>query len=320
MKFFFCFLLLLQNAFAYVPTVESLFRRGNNPDITTNAVLLAGKVMLVNPYAEKKEQMEGQPMWVKWVYNITPQGKLKLTQLIYKAASMTEASLVDKTFIADLTPRSFSDSPEGNERGLFLALLNSLLINDGSFMVDYLRSRGATVRLNADIINRDKRALLARYRAWLMRTKGGRAGGGEESPINPSQNAEAVEQLMNQPMYEDTKHVTLARYQGEPAWVVKSEGFEAWVGDTNREVKQLIQKSAASDTDIQCKDYILFNGTQSFPRQILVKSQQDQFWQIDFMTIRPFNESGAELLSRLRRHDQILQQKREALSRPAFLF
>jgi hypothetical protein len=118
----------------------------------------------------------------------------------------------------------------------------------------------------------------------------------------------------------DTQQVVLSRYQGEPAWLVKGDTFEAWVSDATREVRQLVLRSGAAEVDIQCRDYLLFNGTHSFPRQIVVKGQQDQFWQVDVLSLKPFNESSTELLARLRRHDQVLMQRREAVSRPPFLF
>jgi hypothetical protein len=306
---------------AYVPTVESLFRHGNNPDVTTNAIMVSAKVTLANQFLDK---VEGAPtesaLWVRWIYNVTGTGKLKLTQLIYRSQAMVEASLVDKVYVAELSPQSFGTTPEASERGLFMGLMNSLLINDGSFMVEFLRQRGIPVQLNSEILNRDKRALLARYRTWLLKTKGGRVAGGEESPLAPTQGKEEVEALMSASMYLDTKQVTLARYEGEPAWQVKADIFDAWVSDASREVRQVALRTPTQESEFQCRDYILFNGTHSFPRQILVKGQHEQVWQIDIVGIKTFSESSADLLSRLRRYDQALMQRRETVVRPAFMF
>jgi len=306
---------------AYVPTVESLFRHGSNPDVTTNAIMVSAKVSLANQFVEK---MEGSPaesaLWVRWVYNITAGGKLKVTQLIYRSQAMVEASLVDKVYVAELSPQSFGATAEAGERGLFMGLMNSLLINDGSFLVEFLRGRGIPVQLNSEILNRDKRALLGRYRAWLMKTKGGRAAGAEESPLAPSQGKEKVDALLASSMYLDTKHVALSRYEGEPAWQVKADVFEAWVSDSNREVHLVALRNPSHESEFQCRDYVLFNGTHSFPRQILVKGQKDQVWQIDVIGLKAFNETSSDLLARLRRYDQALMQRREAVARPAFMF
>lgn len=320
MKKLILLLVLSFPAFAYVPTVESLFRHGGNPDVTANAILLSGKVSLYNPYDEKLVDDKAESFWVKWVYNITPQNKLKLTQLIYRAPSMTEASLVNKTYIADLTPQYFGSSALNTEKGLFISMLNSLLINDGSFMVEFLRTRGIDVKLNQELINNDKKNLMQRYRAWLIKNKGGR-GAVDESPIAPNTvtEKERVDAVMASSMYLDTKQVTLARHQGEPAWQVKADGFEAWVNDEKRELRQLTLKNGASETDIQLRDFIFFSGTNAMPRNILVKGQQDQYWQVEILGVKQFNETMNDLVARLRRYDQILQQKQEVMARPAFM-
>lgn len=320
MKKFLLLLALSLPVYAYVPTVESLFRHGGNPDVTANAILLSGKVSLYNPYEDKLANEKSESFWVKWVYNISPQNRLKLTQLIYRAPSMTEASLVHKAYVADLTPQYFGSSAPNGEKGLFFAMLNSILINDGSFMVEFLRTRGIDVKLNQEIINNDKKNLMQRYRAWLIRNKGGR-GASDESPITPNSVAERekVETIMASSMYLDTKQVTLARHQGEPAWQVKADGFEAWINDEKRELRQLVLKSAASETDIELRDFIIFSGTNAMPRNILIKGQQDQYWQVEILGVKQFNETMNDLVARLRRYDQILQQKQEVMVRPAFM-
>jgi len=306
--------------YAYVPTVESLFRHGANPDVTANAILLSGKVTIYNPFDEKLSDEKTESLWVKWVYNITQQNKLKLTQLIYRAPAMTEASLVNKSYIADLTPQYFNSISTETEKGLFFSMLNSLLINDGSFMIEFLRSRGVNVKLNQELINNDKKSLMQRYKAWLIKNKGGR-GTTEDSPIAPVSIAERekVDLILSSSMYLDTNQVVLARHQGELAWQVKAEAFEAWINDEKRELRQLIFKNGTGETNIQLRDYIFFGGTNAMPRSILVKGQNDQYWQIEILGVKQFNETISDLLARLKRYDQILQHKQEVVARPAFM-
>ncbi|MBY0516104.1 MAG: hypothetical protein K2P81_04300 [Bacteriovoracaceae bacterium] len=314
------FFITLQ-AWAYVPTLESLLRHGANPDIGSNSVVLSAKLTQVNPFAEKAEQ-ENASIWVKWVYNITAHGKLKLTQLVYRSSAMNDASLVDKKFISELSPLSFGDSPAKAELGAFLSSLNSLLINDGSFMVEFLKTRGASVKLNSELFDVEKRALLNRYKYWLVKTKGGREIKDEESPLNPSSatDREKVDAILARPMYQDTGHITLSRHLGEPSWVAKGEMFDVWVGDSNRYLKEVTLKVGAAELNLQFRNYILFNGTHSLPRQIYIKNLQDQYWQVDLISVKGFSESSQDLIARLRRYDQILSQKREDVQKPDFLF
>lgn len=319
MKYFWLLALISMSALAYVPTVESLFRNGSNPEVTSNAIIVSAKISNYNPFEEKTEETTAKDIWVKWVYNITPQNKLKITQLIYSSASMNEASLVAKTYVSELVPQYFGSNPTMIEKGLFISTLNSLLINDGSFMVEYLKMRGVDVRSNNELINLEKKSLLQKYKAWLIKTKGGRESEGSPLTSDIPAEREKIESILKSPMYLDTKNVILARHQGEPAWQVKAEGFEAWVNDEKREIKQVTMKNGPQEIDLQMSDYILFNGTNYMPRNILFKNAADQLWRIEVLGIRPFNESVSELLGRLRRYDQLLQFKQELVTRPTFM-
>ena len=303
---------------AYVPTVEALFRHGANPDVTTNAMVLSASVSSYNPFAEKTETT-GKQLWVKWIYNVTPQGKLRLTQLIFNSATMAESALVDKTYISDLSPKSFNAN--SIERGLFISMLNSQLINDGSFMVDFLRLAGVPVRLNNEIVNQDKVALLQRYRGWLNRNKANRSNG-EESPMSPASPAdrERVTRLMSSPMFLETQQVALSRFHGEPAWHITAEGFDGYVDDAQREIRQLLLRRATGEIEISCRAALLLNGTHRMPRQIVVRNTQDQSHQVNLISLKHYHEGPNDLLARLRRYDQVLSRKQEAIDRPAFLF
>lgn len=321
MKLFFPVLLmtLSLSARAYVPTVEGLFRHGKNPEVTTNAMVLTASVTSYNPYAEKDEK-PGSPLWVKWVYNVTPDGNLKLTQLVYSSAAMTEAALVDKVYVPELSPRSFAANQV--DRGLLMAVYNSILINDGSFMIDFLQGQGVSVTANTEILNQDKIALLTRHRQWLAQNKGGRPG--DESPMNPTNPAERerVSRLMHSPMYGDFGKVSLSRYQGEPAWNIKTDKFEAFIDDAKREIRQIVLRESTGEAEVVCREPMLLNGTHSVPKQIIFKTALDQYYQINMVALRHFNESNADMLTRLHRYDKVLgaRQQQAQVDKPSFLY
>lgn len=318
MKFIAALLFVSSLAQAYVPTVEGLFRHGANPDVATNALVWAAKVSPFNPF-EDKSAATGQPLWIKWVYNVTPQGKLKITQLTFTSAQMGDESLVDKVYLPEFGPRNFSATQV--DKGLFFSLANSFLINDGSFMVDFLRQSGVPAKANREILNQEKIQLAHRYRAWLAQTKGGRQQGSEESPLSPTSSTEKerVSQIMSSPMYYDQKQVSLSRFQGEPAWNVKADSFEAWVDDSTRNVKMVTMKSAAGDIEIQAREHFIANGTHRAPRVLTVKTALDQHFRIETVSLKHFNETGSETLARLRRYDQATQKNKATADKPPFM-
>ena len=319
---FFALLLISSTALAYVPTVESLFRNGSNPDLTQNAAVLTLKVTPVNPLAEKGEQAQGQSVWVKLIYHMGAGGRIKLSQLTYRTSSLVDSAAESKVFFSELSPNSFDQSVEMSERGLFYSMLNSLVVNDGAFITQFLKSRGINVALNSEIINQEKKQLLERHRAWLIRTKGGRQTEGDESPLTPASpiEREKVNQIMALPMYASSGQISLVRFEGEAAWNVKADAFEAWVGDTNREIKQISYKTSGGESEFMAKDYIKYNGTTPLPRLITFKNSKDQYYNIEPIGIRYFNESGQDLVNRLKRYDKEVKVSKESDIKPYFIF
>ncbi len=310
------------SAHSYVPTVESLFRNGNNPDLTQNAAMVTLKITPVNPLAEKNEQAQGQSTWVKIIYHLGAGGRIKLSQLTYKNAGFVDSSAESKVFFSELSPNSFDQSVEMSERGLFYSIMNSLIINDGSFITQFLKTRGINVALNRELINQEKKQLLEKHRLWLIKTKGGRQKEAEESPLTPVSaiEREKVNQTMALPMYASTGQMGLVRFEGEAAWNVKADAFEAWVGDSNRDLKQIVYKTSSGETEFVAKDYIKYNGTTPMPRLIVFKNSKDQYYNIEPIGIRYFNESGQELVNRLKRYDKEVKVSREPVAKPYFIF
>jgi hypothetical protein len=311
-------------ALAYVPTVESFFRHGANADITSNAAVINFKITPINPFAEKGEQAQGQSLWVKYIFHQSSPGKMKLSQLTYPSSNMADTNANSKLFFTEFSPYMFEQSLEGSERGLFFSLLSSLLLNDGSFMINFLKNRGFNVVLNQEILNLEKKSLLERYRSWLVKTKGGRSTEGEESPLSPASIVERdrVQQIMSQPMYADTDQIKLVRFEGEAAWSIKLEGFEAWLTDEKRELRQVNLKSEIGDIEFSMRDYIKFGGAFLFPRQIIFKNNKDQYYILETLSMRYFTESPQELSSRLKRyeHRSEVRSARELSVRPAIVF
>src|SRR5687768_5122184 len=89
---------------------------------------------------------------------------MKVAQTRYNNASHTEDSLLEKKFYPNFTAYTIKGSAEVSEKGIFQALLRSMLFNDGAFMVNYLKSLGVPVKLNSEIINKRKVEYLASYK------------------------------------------------------------------------------------------------------------------------------------------------------------
>ena len=322
-------LLLTSAAHAYVPTVESLFRHGSNQDVTGNGISLT---MVVKKMGEEKTPATTQDAslvqdtrpedFYKIFITSNPNDSLKVAQTRYKNATFSESSLEHKIYYPNFTSYTIKTDIEQVERGLFFALLHSLTLNNGSHMVNYLKGLGVPVRLNSELINREKVEFLADYKRYLVTiSKDRNAKKTEVNPMRPDdrEGRERAERIMNESMYTDTKQVKLSRDDGQIAWVVNSGPFEAVFAYKSRDLQKIRYKSQAGEFEMVCKDYWLANGTHAMPRYILIKSLNGQSYQVEITNLRHYVEKEADLVRRLGNWDQILKGKESSELRPEFL-
>lgn len=329
MKVFFLLLLITNTVYAYVPTVESLFRHGSNPEISANGVTLTLVV--------KKMQVENKNNSVVSdisllgdqkaddFYKIffTKSGEsLKVAQTRYSNNTYSEGSLVGKIYYPNFTSYTIRSDIESAEKGIFFGLLQSLIFNNGANMVNYLKSLDVPVKLNSEIINREKVEFLADYKRYLaLISKDRNARKTEVNPLYPEDPAarERAQRIMAEPMYTDMKQVKLSKDEGQIAWVVNAGPFEAVVSYKMRDVQKIRYKSAAGEFEIICRDYWLANGTHAVPRFMLVKTFNGEQYQIELTNLRHYVEKEDDLVKRLRNWDQILKGKDSTEPRPEFL-
>jgi hypothetical protein len=321
-----CFVVLfsISSAFAYVPTVESLLRNGANPDVTMNGVALNLFVRKINPASGESSALltTGKAEDFYKVYlNKTSSDSVKVLQGRYTTASYTDESITHKAYYPNFTAYTIKPSVEQLERGIFYGLLQSLAYNNGAHLVNYLKSLDVPVRLNQDLINREKIEQLASYKQYLLAAQKNRNKPGLENPMRPDDaSARArAEEISNASMYVDTHQVSISRQEGEMSWLINAAPFEAVISYTRREVQKVKFKSAGGEFEIQCKDYWLANGTHSFPKTMIIKTISGDSYQVDIGNLRHYNDKEDDQVKRLQRMDQVLKKTASQDPRPEFL-
>jgi hypothetical protein len=320
-------LLFALSAYAYVPTVESLFRNGANQEIETNgsAITLVIKKIETAPKSETSATnvslLTGtrENDFYKIFFTKVSSDSVKLAQTRYRDSSFSEDSLQHKTYYPNFTP--YTVKGEQADRGVFFGVLESLVLNNGAYLVNYLKTQGVPVKLNQDLINREKIEYLASYKRYLMALSKDRTKNNDPNPMRPEDAAarEKVEKVMNESMYVDTHQVRLSRENGEMAWLVTAGTFEAVISYKERQIQKVKFKTPQGDLEILCKDYWLANGTHSLPRYILVKDFKGETFQIEVTNLRHYLEKEDDLAKRLKKWDLILKGKESAEARPEFL-
>lgn len=319
-KFAFLFCALTSTAFAYVPTVESLFRHGGNADMlsSANTVTMTLKVQRVPPTVEEGKRAED---FYKIFITKTNNDSMKLSQTRYENNSYSEASLEQKVYYPNFTAHTISPNPEQIEKGIFFALMRSLTLNDGEHMVQYLKSLGVPVKLNSELINREKIEVLAAYKKYLIAVNRDRKKN-EINPLRPEDASERarIEKIMAESMYVDTKQVKLTREGTDMAWMTTAGPFTASVSYDKKNPLKIKYQSESGEFEISCHDYWLADGVHYLPKYFLIKNFNGELYRVDLGSYRQYTEREDDLVNRLQKWDQLLKGKETATTaRPEFL-
>jgi hypothetical protein len=327
-KLLFIFL-ISTSAMAYVPTVESVFRHGANPDLVVNGVVLNLVVKKLNSAslgdANREVSLlndERQEDYYKLYFSKLSTEGLKVSQARFNNASFAETAIEHRVYYPNFSPYTVKGNVEQIERGLFFSVLNSVLFNNGAHIVNYLKSLGVPVRLNGDLINREKIEYLASYKRYLnVISRDRNARKTEINPLKPDDPVARarIDSVMSGSMYIDTHQVRLGREDGEMAWIVEAGNFRSVVSYRNRDVQKVSFKTQAGEFEMSFKDYWLANGTHSAPRYIMIKTLSGENYQVEVTSMKHFVEKDDDLVKRLTRWDQILKGKNDPNTRPEFL-
>lgn len=326
MIFLFFTLSLVYNALAYVPTVESLFRNGSNPDITSNGLMIPFQVKKIFGEA-KRNEVVSSPItsggdFFK-IYMTKSNDTLKVSQTQYTSGSYSDNVLVHKIYYSNLTPFTFRADVENVEKSIFYGLLNSIALNNGAHLLSYLQSLEIPVKLNSEIINREKIELLADYKRYLVLIKKDKSAKKTEvHPLRPTDQAakERVDSIMAESMYTDLKQVRIGKDEGKMVWFVEAGPFTSTFSYKERQILKVKYVSSAGEYELIFKEYWKSNGIHHFPKSAIIKTFSGNQYEVDFGQVRHFVDSEDNLIKRLRNWDQALKGKSNQTLRPEFLF
>lgn len=322
MKFLVLLLVLTQSALAYVPTVESLFRNGSNPDISGNVAIVNLKVTKVDPSGIVQDEKNSNSEFYRIYYTKTSDDVLKLNQFKFPDQSFNEDDFVHRAYYSNFNAFTLANQRSAVEKSLFYGIMQSLVLQDGQFLVNYLKSLGLPVKLNKELINREKINLLAQYKQYLITINQDKeARKTLENPLRPNdaEKREQVEKVMNESMYVDTHQVVLSKESGDMSWKINVGGLDASVSYDKRYLQRLNFKGESGDIEFIFKDYGLVNASHVLPKFILIRDFNGDNYQVEVLNLRYSSFSDAAFVKKLKEWDQKSKARNVEVLRPSFL-
>ncbi len=312
----FLFLAISVQTYAAYPTVEGLFRNGNNKDLIGDFIVVKAMIEEVQNeeilrrikvsegdeiVAKVFTHKELAPQFIKLIYSIEGENRADLLKVRYSDSKMKKSSLKSSQFVKGV--RRLIRKDEDYERGLFNSILLMLIMNESKEIVSVLHNLGITLPTNLMMMNSEKITLMDEYKKYLMAIRED-ASLKEEliSPLKPVDEDEKtrVEELSKSNMYKRSENISLVKERNKFYWKLKHGNFEAYFRNGKHRLDRLQAEINGKLFTVNCGEYVLFNGVHELPTQILIKDTKERVYKMKLLTLSNFVNKGKKLHERAR--------------------
>ena len=333
---FLSLILQTQIVYGFTPTVESLFRNGSNGEIdqkTVAANILIESLVKDESTEVEESQSRGSDLGLnlnlpkytslKLLFFNEGQRHPKLIQLDYIDSSFANNKRVSLHYKNSARLSSLGIMEENIDGRFFYSVMSSLLNNDGSLMVELVKSLGSSIKYNKELINQEKYQLLGRYKKYLEKKIQTNEDQEIKSPLvsEDSDKQSLINEVMKQKFYHESTNVKQLKEGDEFYWVVSDSVITAKFNDKNRHLKFIKLKTPSGNTEMVFRDYILYKSVHEFPREILFKTSLGREFKISLKKLSVFEDSSDQLSRRIQGYKKSIQENniQKAQLKPPFL-
>ncbi len=261
-------------SFASVPTEEGLLKNLNNAEvsgnyITVKAMIRSTPASVVSQNAVASAEADiAKPDYYKFIISMENSNVISFLQIAYTSAQMLNSQVRDVKYIPDLLGAIKKE--KNQELSFFYSIYLMLTTNDSRGVEAFLEKSGVKLIKNKNILNIEKINLLKAYRAYLVNNKG---KGDATSPLSPTdpQNRAKVLELFRSNTFVRSKNIELVKVENEFQWKVDWKNIKAYFSNEERRFRLMEYSTGDSSMKIEATDYLLFNGVNELPKNILVK-------------------------------------------------
>lgn len=326
MKLFLILLTLHTMAFAYIPTIESLFRNGDNDTvdghtISANFVLTRKNVL---EQGEKTLQEMPSVFAYKLLFNNSKE-RTQLVQVSYSGNVISTSNMFDLKYFPQLTFNGLKLSGEDFEKKMFYSLMNSLVNNQGDLMIDFLNSVGLAALRNTEKVNRDQIQLIGRYINYLKQKKENPEAE-LDNPLEPvtPEAKEKVREILKSPFLTTSNYVKRIKEGDDIYFQLKNENVDIKFDGQKHELISMKIETNMGTMEVRCFNYVVFttiSKTLKFPQLILLKDLQGNEFELKMQKLRATSDSLDVFLKRLQNYKDDLKKglNQEILGKSAFM-
>lgn len=300
-------------AFAYIPTLESLLRNGNNVDIANNTVVANLNIkMTPAENAEKQTSAIVQNNAYKFIIFNEREDYPKFVQLQYVGGKITNSTLHDLKVFSFHKLSEISKNRENLEQRFFYSLMGILLRNDGSLMIDFLKEQGIRVQTNRELVNKEKTRLLKDYRYYLKKTKESSSVANDlKNPLSPSEQEDKikVEEILARPYLSQDSMVKRFKNGDYFNWIVEND--QLFISfDYDHRLEEITLKNSQGEMKVTCGRYILQGSNLEFPELVTMTDFNGNKYEIKLSSLKMFADSSQKHFDRLKKYKEKIDENK----------
>jgi len=327
MRYLLIALFILTNTFAYTPTIESLFRNGDNDTVdgyTISANFVMTRKTSVLQSSETLKELPSVYSY-KLVFNNDVKKPSQFIQLAYSGNVISSSSLFDLKYFPQMTFNSLKLSAEDNEKKLFYSLIHSLVNNNGALMIDFLNSVGLSALKNTERVNREQIQLISKYISYLKQKKND-PDLEIENPLEPSNPEEKnlVREILKKPFLTNSPYVKRTRENNKVYYSINSEGVEIKFDAEKHELLSIKIKTSNGTLEAKCFNYLVYstvNRKLKFPQLILLRDFEGNEYELEMKKLRAVSENLDGFIKRLQKYKKDVENglNQEMLGKSSFI-
>ena len=314
-------------AHSYTPTIESLFRNGDNDSVIDATVSANFVISRVNNLQQGSETLQELPSIYsyKFVFNNEEKRPSQFVQLTYNGNVISSSSLMGLKYFPQMTLNGLRLTGEDLEKKLFYSLMHSLINNDGSLMIDFLNAIGLSALKNTERVNRDQIQLISRYISFLKQKKEDPENKELKNPLEPEDPEERklVRETLRKPFLTRSPFIQRVMKDKKIFYAIKNENVEIMFEAENHELVSIKVQTEQGTVEANLYNYLVYstiNRKLKFPQLILLKDLQGNEYKLEMKKLRAYNENLDAFLKRLNqyRKDMDKSLNQEMLGKSSF--
>ena len=332
-------LLGMNSGMAARPTIEGLFRNGDNAELIGETSIIAFEIESLNTLQPKasestapldEDELNDSPKplqllelpattpsevpvdekrYIKLHFRQMANGRTKLLQAEYSGAEMNSSELLQikkyKNFGRKLAKE------ERDNTNLFYSLVMMFALNESKPLSRLFKMYNLDFLENREVMNEEKVKLYQRYKEYLTSIKEDKYLKDElVSPMAPEEVEEKtlIQEILSSAMYRSSDRIKLVQQNGDFFWQLSLEKTMALFFNHSHRLQMLHTQFGAKRYVIYCGEYVLYNGVHSLPQNIRIELDDGTGYIVKIIKYSNFEDRKRSFNQRVDGYNKILSK------------